>query len=62
MVYPAERSLMRFVLNKEGKFILEGGPLISGDIITTPILPGFELALDKVFKNLFETDPDKNEW
>jgi len=54
IVYPAERSLMKFVLNNEGNFILEGGPLVSGDKITTPILPGFELAVDKIFKNIIE--------
>ena len=53
MVYPSEQIMMRYVLNKEGKFVNEGGALTSGDKITTPILPGFELAMDDVFRNLF---------
>jgi len=52
VVYPVEQSLMRYILNKEGKFISEGRALTIGDKVTTPILPGFELALDDVFRNL----------
>ncbi len=52
VVYPVEQSLMRYILNKEGKFISEGRALTVGDKVTTPILPGFELALDDVFRNL----------
>jgi len=51
VVYPDEQSLLRYVLN-EGKFTIEGRALTLGDKITTPILPGFELALDDVFHNL----------
>jgi len=52
VVYAVEQSLMRYILNKEGKFISEGRALTVGDKIVTPILPGFELALDDVFRNL----------
>lgn len=52
VVYPVERTIIRYILNNEGKFITEGGALTFGDKITTPILPGFELALDDVFRNL----------
>lgn len=52
VVYPVERTVVRYILNKEGKFITEGGALTFGDKITTPILPGFELAIDDVFRNL----------
>jgi Uma2 family endonuclease len=52
VVYPGEQSLVKYVLNKDGKFISEGRALTVGDKITTPILPGFELALDDVFRNL----------
>jgi Uma2 family endonuclease len=52
VVYAVEQSLMRYILNKEGKFISEGRALTVGDKIITPILPGFELALDDVFRNL----------
>jgi Uma2 family endonuclease len=51
VVYPNELSLLRYVL-KEGKFTSEGRAFTVGDKITTPILPGFELALDDVFRNL----------
>jgi Uma2 family endonuclease len=52
VVYPAERCIVRYLLNSEGKFLSEGRALTFGDKITTPILPGFELALDDVFRNL----------
>jgi len=52
VVYPDERCIVRYLLNNEGKFISEGRALTFGDKITTPILPGFELALDDVFRNL----------
>lgn len=54
VVYPDEQSLIRYILNDEGKFTTEGGALTVGDKLTTPILPGFELAMDDVFANLFE--------
>ena len=52
IVYPGEQSVIQYILNKEGKFVTEGRALTLGDKITTPILPGFELALDDVFRNL----------
>jgi len=52
MVYPGELSLMKYVLDKEGKFTTEGRALTLGDKLTTPILPGFELSMDDVFRNL----------
>jgi Uma2 family endonuclease len=51
VVYPNEQSLLKYVLI-DGKFVNEGRALTFGDKITTPILPGFELALDDVFHNL----------
>ena len=54
VVYPDERSLLRYVLNTEGKFVPEVRPLTLGDKLTTPILPNFELALDDVFRDLLE--------
>lgn len=54
VVYPGEQSLIRYILNDEGKFTTEGGAFTVGDKLTTPILPGFELAMDDVFANLFE--------
>jgi Uma2 family endonuclease len=52
VIYPDEQSLVKYVLNKDGKFVAEGRALTVGDKITTLILPGFELALDDVFHNL----------
>jgi len=53
IVYPGEQSMIRYILNKNGKFVTEGRALTLGDKLTTPILPGFELALDDVFSGLF---------
>jgi Uma2 family endonuclease len=52
VVYSDELSLLKYVLNEDGKFAAEGRPLTLGDKITTTILPGFELSLDDVFRNL----------
>jgi len=52
MVYPDELSITQYILNSEGKFATEGRALTLGDRITTAILPGFELSLDDVFRNL----------
>ncbi|BAU56224.1 Uma2 family endonuclease [Mucilaginibacter gotjawali] len=52
VIYPDEQSLLKYVLNKDGKFVAEGRALTVGDKITTSILPGFELSLDDVFHNL----------
>ena len=52
VIYPDEQSLLKYVRNKDGKFMVEGRALTVGDKITTPILPGFELAMDDVFHNL----------
>ncbi len=61
VVYPVEQSIIRYILNSEGKFVTQGGALTSGDKITTPVLPGFELALDDVFRKLpLAPDHDKN--
>jgi Uma2 family endonuclease len=54
VVYAGEQSLVRYVLNKDGKFTSEGRALTVGDKITTPILPGFKLNLDDVFRNLIQ--------
>ncbi len=52
VVYPEEQSLLQYVLGKEGKFVTEGRALTVGDKITTPVLPGFEMTLDDVFRNI----------
>ena len=56
VVYPDEQSLIRYILNDDGKFTTNGAALTVGDTLTTPILPGFELAMDDVFANLFEQE------
>jgi len=52
VVYPNELSLIRYVLNNEAKFAVEGRVLTVGDTVITEILPGFKLALDDVFNGL----------
>lgn len=52
LVYPDEQSLIQYVLTDEGKFAHTGRPLTGGDKLTTSILPGFELALNDVFRDL----------
>lgn len=56
LVYPDEQSMIRYILNSEGKFVTEGRALTVGDKLITPILPGFELAMDDVFAKLFEQE------
>ena len=56
LVYPDEQSLIRYILNNEGRFVTDGRALTSGDKLATPILPGFELAMDDVFANLLEQE------
>lgn len=49
IIYPGEKSMMRFVLNEQGKYIgLQ--PLTEDDTVTTPILPGLEISLMEVFE------------
>ena len=52
IVYPDEQSVLRYVLNNGGKFVVGDRALTLGDKITTSILPGFELALDDIFRDL----------
>jgi Uma2 family endonuclease len=52
VVYPDELSLLRYNLNKDGKFISEERAFTVGDTITTSILPGFKLSLDEVFLDM----------
>lgn len=51
IVFSQEQSVLRYKLNRNGKFIADR-ILTNGDQLITPILPGFELALDDVFRNL----------
>ena len=48
IIYPGEKSIMRFVLNEQEKYIgLQ--PLTKDDIISTPILEGLEMSLAEIF-------------
>jgi len=55
VVYPSEQSILRYILNEEGKFKVADRALTTGNKVTTPILPGFELALDYVFRGLLSS-------
>jgi len=54
IVYPDEQSVIRYVLSG-GKFTTEGRALTIGDTINTPILPGFQLPLEDIFRDLLES-------
>ena len=51
IVFSEEQSVLRYGLSKDGKYVADK-ILTNGDKLITPILPGFELALDDVFRNL----------
>ncbi|MBK9335099.1 MAG: Uma2 family endonuclease [Lewinellaceae bacterium] len=48
LVYPGERSVQIFQLNENGRYI-GLRPYISGDTVTTPVVPGMEVPLADVF-------------
>ena len=50
VVYPSEQSLIKYVLNSEGKFETGDRALTVGDVIKTSLLPGFELTVDSIFR------------
>ncbi len=52
IIYTGEQSLIRYVLDKTGKFVADGRALTIGDEIQTHILPGFSLKLEDIFHNL----------
>ncbi len=49
ILHPSEKTFFRYLLGNDGKFI-PTHLLTEGDVVTTIILPGFELVLDKVFQ------------
>ena len=50
IVYPDEKSILRYILNEHGKFIgLQ--PLTEDDIINTPILEGLDIYLADIFRH-----------
>lgn len=48
LVHPGERSVQIFQLNENGRYI-GLRPYISGDTVTTPVVPGMEVPLADVF-------------
>ena len=46
----SDQTFFKYILNEEGKFV-PTKLLTTGDVVTTPILPGFTLDLEMVFKN-----------
>ena len=42
------KACFQYILNKEGRYFA-AKPLTAGDIVATPILPGFSLNLEEVF-------------
>ncbi len=50
LVDPFEKTVLRFVLNNENKYI-GFRPLIEEDIITTPIIAALEIKLEEIFKD-----------
>ena len=50
IVYPDEKSILRYILNEHGKFIgLQ--PLTEDDYITSPILQGLDIYLADIFRH-----------
>jgi Uma2 family endonuclease len=52
IIHPFEKSLYKYVL-VNGRF-LSARPFTTGDIVTTEILPGFALNLDKIFAKIID--------
>lgn len=55
IVLPSVMALQRYFLEEEGRYI-GYRPMTVGDVVTTPILPGFALDLEKVFKDIHLPD------
>jgi Uma2 family endonuclease len=51
VMYSAEKSCLQYILRADGRYSASR-PLTEGDVLTTPILPGFELDLEEVFAEL----------
>ena len=53
LVLPAERSVIIFTLDEQGKY-RPAKPLTRGDRITSTVLPGLIIDMDEVFRDLVE--------
>jgi Uma2 family endonuclease len=50
IIHPSEKTFMKYTLDNEGKYV-PSHLLTEGDEVTTPVLPGFVLDLEEVFKD-----------
>lgn len=50
VVFPEEKLIYQYLLDNEGRYQATL-PLVTGDLLTTPILPGFSLSLEDTFLN-----------
>ncbi|HLZ86225.1 MAG TPA: Uma2 family endonuclease [Puia sp.] len=48
LILPQEQACFQYILNDDGRYMGKR-PLTEGNILTTPLLPGFELDLEEVF-------------
>ncbi len=48
IIHPDEKTFMKYILDDDGHY-KPSRLLTFGDIVTTPVLPGFSMALDDVF-------------
>jgi len=53
IVFAEEQSLVRYTLDRNGKYTA-GKVLTNGDKFSTPIIPGFELTMDAAFHKVHD--------
>ncbi len=51
IIHPTEKTFLKYELSEEGKFFASR-LLTIGDLVETPVLPGFVLNLEEVFEEL----------
>ncbi|WP_207424466.1 Uma2 family endonuclease [Desertivirga brevis] len=51
IVSPQDKTFLKYTLSEEEKFV-PSRLLTIGDVVPTPLLPGFQLDLEEVFKDL----------
>ena len=50
ILHPEEKTFLKYTLDADGKY-QPSRLLTLGDVVTSPVLPGFSLSLDEVFKD-----------
>ena len=50
ILHPEEKTFLRYMLDENRKFKVTDF-LTLGDVVTSPVLPGFRLSLDEVFED-----------